>query len=244
MPFYALSGTDHCKRETYTAEEVLSILQQMIEAGSIQGIDPTKSPVVALIRESNADYNISLWVGSEAEFNALSPAPTAGLVMGRLDANGKLYFCTDDTTLSGWKTETIQEATEHAQQVCNATKAATDEDKEDQVSSATSGNFAGLDANGNLTDSGKNAASFEQPHKTAAVTLTADGWADNAQTVNVTGATESSTVIVSPAESGRAAFISGGVYCSGQAAGTLTFKCSTTPTEAIAVNVAILGGHA
>lgn len=244
MPFYALSGTDHGKKETYTAEEVLSILQQTIDAGSIQGIDPTKSPVVALIRESNADDNISLWVGSEAEFNALSPAPTAWLVMGRLDANGKLYFCTDDTTLSGWKTETVQAATESAQQVCNETKAEIDADKADKVSSATSGNFAGLDANGNLTDSGKNAASFEQPHKTAAVTLTVAGWSNNTQTVNVAGVTATNSVIVSPAESGRAAFIAGDVHCSGQAAGKLTFKCSKTPTEAIAVNVAILGGHA
>lgn len=33
-------------------------------------------------------------------------------------------------------------------------------DKADKVTSATSGNFAGLDANGNLTDSGKKAADF------------------------------------------------------------------------------------
>jgi len=32
--------------------------------------------------------------------------------------------------------------------------------KADKVASATSGNFAGLDENGNLTDSGKKAADF------------------------------------------------------------------------------------
>jgi hypothetical protein len=35
------------------------------------------------------------------------------------------------------------------------------EQKADKVASATSGNFAGLDANGNLTDSGYRAASFQ-----------------------------------------------------------------------------------
>ena len=38
--------------------------------------------------------------------------------------------------------------------------AALQSDKANKVSSATNGNFAGLDSNGNLTDSGKNAADF------------------------------------------------------------------------------------
>jgi hypothetical protein len=52
--------------------------------------------------------------------------------------------------------------------------------KADKVASATSGNFAGLDANGNLTDSGKKAADF--------ATAAQGGKADSAiQTVKVNG---------------------------------------------------------
>ena len=47
-------------------------------------------------------------------------------------------------------------------------------DKADKVISATSGNFAGLDANGNLTDSGKSASDFK-PKQTAVTDPTADG---------------------------------------------------------------------
>lgn len=42
-------------------------------------------------------------------------------------------------------------------------------DKADKVASATAGNFAGLDADGNLTDSGKKAADFEVAGAAAAV---------------------------------------------------------------------------
>ena len=52
------------------------------------------------------------------------------------------------------------------------------DDKADKVASATNGNFAGLDANGNLTDSGKKASDFS----------TAEGLADEAATRSVMGA--------------------------------------------------------
>jgi hypothetical protein len=39
--------------------------------------------------------------------------------------------------------------------------------KADKVSGATNGNFAGLDANGNLTDSGKKASDFNTPVETS-----------------------------------------------------------------------------
>lgn len=46
--------------------------------------------------------------------------------------------------------------------------------KADKVSSATSGNFAGLDANGNLTDSGKKASDFLTEHQSLANYLAKD----------------------------------------------------------------------
>ena len=54
--------------------------------------------------------------------------------------------------------------------------------KADKVASATNGNFAGLDSNGNLTDSGKNAADFDVAGAAAAV-LGLSGDAASANTV-------------------------------------------------------------
>lgn len=102
----------NCRVPVYSREETLTLLQQLIEAGELQGIDITKSPVVRLIREGRADQNISLWVGTEAEYNALGV--TAGVVMGRIDAGGVVYLCKDDTTLQGWHDLTVEDAKQAA----------------------------------------------------------------------------------------------------------------------------------
>lgn len=104
--------SSNCKFPVYTKEQTLAVLQQAIDAGSLAGIDPTQSPVVALIREKKQNKDISLWIGSEAEYNAIVPAVSASLVMGRIDENGQLYFCTDDSTLQDWHDSTLQEARE------------------------------------------------------------------------------------------------------------------------------------
>lgn len=260
MSYIALKKDDHCGCEAYTASEVLSILQQAIDAGSLQGIDPDASPIVALIRESRADANISLWVGTEAQFNAITPAVTASLVMGRIDSDGKVYLCTDDSTLADWQTQTIALSEAAALEVCTTELA----DKADKVSGATNGNFAGVDANGNLTDSGNNAADFENAgavsthnsaadahsslfaakqaqHTTATATLTVAGWTDNAQTVSATGVTATNTVIIAPASASQTAYGAAGIVCTAQGAGTLAFTCTAVPTDALTVNVVILG---
>lgn len=105
----------NCRVPVYSREETLAILQQMIEAGSLQGIDITKSPVVRLIREGRADKDVSLWVGTEAEYNALGV--TAGLVMGRIGANGAVYLCTDDSALQAWHDQAVADAEQAAAEV-------------------------------------------------------------------------------------------------------------------------------
>jgi len=71
-------------------------------------------------------------------------------------------------------------------------------------------------------------------------TLTVAGWSSKTQTVSVTGVTASGTVIVSPAPASFTDYGAAKIYCSAQAAGTLTFACDTVPTTAITVNVVIL----
>lgn len=71
--------------------------------------------------------------------------------------------------------------------------------------------------------------------------LTVGGWSSNTQTVTVTGVTASNIVIVSPAPASAADYAAAGIVCTAQAADSLTFTCDTVPTNAITVNVVILG---
>lgn len=74
------------------------------------------------------------------------------------------------------------------------------------------------------------------------VTIGASDWSNNTCTKNVTGVTASNDVLVTYAPASKAAYIAADVYCSAQGAGTLTFRCTTTPTSAIKVNVMIFDG--
>lgn len=78
--------------------------------------------------------------------------------------------------------------------------------------------------------------------KPATVTLTAAGWSNNQQTATVNGvsATETAQLIQPmPAVASQQAYMAAGIYCSGQAANSLTFTCSTVPTQDITVYVTI-----
>ena len=72
------------------------------------------------------------------------------------------------------------------------------------------------------------------------ITLTAADWSSNTQTVSVTGMTATGVVFVSPDPTDQSAYTSAGIICSAQAAGTLTFTCSTTPSADLSVNVVML----
>lgn len=75
-----------------------------------------------------------------------------------------------------------------------------------------------------------------------AVTLTASGWDSTAltQTVTVTDilADETKQLIqVMPTPASMTAVTAAGAYCSAQGADSLTFTCSTVPTEDIVFNI-------
>lgn len=102
MPVHGIDNGNN-KHEVYTTEELLSILQQAINSGSLQGIDPTQTPIVAAVRESHNNSDITFWSGTEAEFNELTGV-TSELIGARIGSDGKLYLLSGDTTLS----DTIQ----------------------------------------------------------------------------------------------------------------------------------------
>ena len=76
-----------------------------------------------------------------------------------------------------------------------------------------------------------------------AVSLPAASWnSSKQQTVSVAGVTADNTVFVTYSPGSRANWVASDVYCSAQAAGTLTFTyAGDTPTAAITANVAIMG---
>lgn len=71
----------------------------------------------------------------------------------------------------------------------------------------------------------------EEYTTTKRITLTAAGWSDNEQTVNMAAVKPTSVVFVTPVE---------GITLSSQGVGTLTFTCTTTPIVDIEVGVAIM----
>lgn len=77
-------------------------------------------------------------------------------------------------------------------------------------------------------------------HKTQTGILTLSNWSGLSQTINVSGVTETNTIIPAPAPDSYSAYIDAGVYCSSQSSGALTFKCSYTPEKNLNVNILIL----
>lgn len=83
-------------------------------------------------------------------------------------------------------------------------------------------------------DSGGNSANSN-------VTLLTSGWnSENEQTVSVSGVTSTNNIFVGSDLGSEPMYSDCGVYCSSQGEGTLTFKCSTIPSEDVIANAVIL----
>lgn len=74
----------------------------------------------------------------------------------------------------------------------------------------------------------------------ATISLASTDWSSHTQTVTVTGVTADNTVIVAPAPASAADYATAEILCTAQAANSLTFTCTTDPTNNISVNVLIL----
>lgn len=93
--FYVLCDDD-CRYEGMTAEQILTAIQEAVTQGYVSDPD---GAVISKIKEVRAGGSTQIWVGTEAEFNALSPAPTYGTSLVRVGADGVLYLCSDDSSL-------------------------------------------------------------------------------------------------------------------------------------------------
>ena len=95
MKYYCYSDND-CKYPTMTAEQILTAIQQAIENGAIT--DPDEA-IISKLGEMNASNTVQVWIGTEAQFNALSGINRVSKCVIRIGTDGVLYLCTDDTTL-------------------------------------------------------------------------------------------------------------------------------------------------
>lgn len=90
---------DNCKHLVYTREEVLALLRQAIEDQSLLNVD-AEFAAIKKVLDINGGENIVFWTGSEADFNALDPAPTVSRFIPRRGLDGTIYICIDDTGIS------------------------------------------------------------------------------------------------------------------------------------------------
>lgn len=117
MNIYAFCD-NNCKHLVYTREEVLSLLQQAINDGSLKNIDADFAAVKRVV-DGNAGSDITFWTGTEAEFNALNPAPKVNHFIPRRGEDGKIYICIDDTSISNLPTTPLTAAEIKA--ICDGT---------------------------------------------------------------------------------------------------------------------------
>ena len=94
--YYVLTDDD-CKYEAMTKEQTITAIEQAVENGVVSDPD---GAVISKIKEIRANGIAQIWLGTEAQFNALSPAPSVGYTFVRVGANGIMYICTDDQTSS------------------------------------------------------------------------------------------------------------------------------------------------
>ena len=117
------------------------------------------------------------------------------------------------------------------------------------VTTAISEKQAKITASGLLKGNGSGGVSaavagtdYQSPVKSATVTLPANAWSGNSQTINVSNVTANSLVTVAPVPTAqnRTAYLEASVYCSAQGAGTLTFVCEDVPSVNLNVNIQII----
>lgn len=92
---YFVISSDDCKYESMTKEQIYAAI------ASATGNTPTgvDDGFISKIKEIRASNTVQIWTGTEAQFNALLPAPAVHKSVIRIGTNGVLYICTDDTTI-------------------------------------------------------------------------------------------------------------------------------------------------
>ena len=96
--YYCLCGSN-CKYETLTKEQIIAAIAEA--TGVI--VTDVDAAFITKVKESNTGSDVSFWMGTKAQFNAIAPAVKANTFIARIDENGKLYICTDDDTETAYR---------------------------------------------------------------------------------------------------------------------------------------------
>lgn len=75
---------------------------------------------------------------------------------------------------------------------------------------------------------------------TTTVTLASSDWSSHTQTKTVSGVTATNTVIVAPVATSASDYAEAEILCTAQGTNSLTFTCTTDPTNNVSINVVIL----
>ena len=96
MPKVYVLCDNSCKYEGMTKEQILTAIMQAVENGEIKDVD---TGFITTIKSVGTEKGLSFWFGTEAEFNALSPTPDTSSFIAKVDADGKIYICKDDSVI-------------------------------------------------------------------------------------------------------------------------------------------------
>jgi len=84
-PKFYVMGDDKCLYEGLTKEQTLAAITEAVETHEISDVD---TGFVTKLKEYNRNAQVTYWVGTQAEYNALA---NNNAIVG-----GRLYFITDD----------------------------------------------------------------------------------------------------------------------------------------------------
>lgn len=182
-----------------------------------------------------------------------SSALTINIPEGGADAYTQFTQVVVSLPLSGWTgsttfTNTIAISSVKADTIVIASPAPSDKD-----TFAFSNIYCSAQAEGSLTFTAKTKPTTDITANLIIVTLpegataaantcslTVAGWSSNTQTVSVEGMAVDRIAIIGPVVGSIDICKTNAVYCSAQGNGTLTFKCQTTPSAAITMNVIMI----
>lgn len=182
-----------------------------------------------------------------------SSALTINIPTGGVDAYTQFTQVVISLPLSGWTgsstfTNTIAVSSVKADTIVIASPAPSDKDV-----FAFFNIYCSAQAEGSLTFMAKIRPSTDLTANLIIVTLpegataaantcslTVAGWVSNTQTVSLTGMAADRIAIIGPIADSIDVCKTNAVYCSAQGNGTLTFKCQTTPSVAITMNVIMI----
>lgn len=100
MAKYYVLCDDDCRHEGMNREQIIAAIEQALEQGFVSDPD---GAVISKLREIRSNGAVQLWVGSQEEFNALSPAPDINRAFVRIGDNGIVYLCPDDNSAKAFE---------------------------------------------------------------------------------------------------------------------------------------------